>query len=138
MFLSKTVVLLPVQAEAVPIAPIVQTDIVLAPVAEAGIRATTEARQLREFKRHNLKEFFGGTNLVAAEMFLKSHKKVHSIIMTEEHMRASISSSMLFREADDWWTTIVSTRGFPKDWIEFKTQFNLKYFPPIVLKAKRN
>ncbi|KAK9123105.1 hypothetical protein Sjap_012707 [Stephania japonica] len=26
-------------------------------------------------------------------------------------MRATISSSMLQGEADDWWTTIVSTRG---------------------------
>ncbi|KAK9154522.1 hypothetical protein Sjap_002002 [Stephania japonica] len=87
---------------------------------------------------HNPKEFFEGTDLVVAKMFLKSHENVHIIIATEEHMRASISSSMLFVEANDWWTTIVSTRGVPKDWIEFKTQFNLKYFPPTVLRAKRN
>ncbi|KAK9096705.1 hypothetical protein Sjap_022202 [Stephania japonica] len=93
--IPETVVLPPVQAETVPAVPLVQIDIMLAPVVERGIRATAEARQLREFKRHNPKEFFGGTNLVAAEMFLKSHEKVHNIIVTEEHMRASIFSSML-------------------------------------------
>ncbi|KAK9137431.1 hypothetical protein Sjap_008025 [Stephania japonica] len=80
-----------------------------------GTTATTEAKQWREFKRHDPVVFYGGTNVTAAELFPKSNEKIHHIIATEEHMKASISSSMLMGEADDWWTTIVSTRGIPRD-----------------------
>ncbi|KAK9144993.1 hypothetical protein Sjap_004896 [Stephania japonica] len=105
---------------------------------EKSLGVTAEARQWREFKMHDPAIFHEGTDIAAAEVFLKSHEKIHRIIATKEHMRASISSSMLQGEADDWWMTITATKGIPKDWIEFKTQFNQKYFPPTVFRAKRN
>ncbi|KAK9110130.1 hypothetical protein Sjap_018190 [Stephania japonica] len=131
-----------VQTTETPTMPIVaaETTPVTTPVTtpEKSTKATAEARQWREFKRHDPVKFFGGTDVTAAELFLKNHEKIHTIIATEDHMRATISSSMLQGEADDWWTTIITTRGTPRDWIDFKTQFNQKYFPPTVLRAKRN
>ncbi|KAK9115872.1 hypothetical protein Sjap_014819 [Stephania japonica] len=131
-----------VRATETPTTPVVAPEVtpVTTPVTtpEKSPRATVEARQWREFKRHDPVKFFGGTDVAAAELFLKNHEKIHTIIATEDHMRATISSSMLQGEADDWWTTIVSTRGVPRDWIEFKTQFKMKYFPPTVMRAKRN
>ncbi|KAK9103159.1 hypothetical protein Sjap_020413 [Stephania japonica] len=133
----------PLQAELVretetPTTPVAATKVTPVTTPEKSPRATAEARQWREFKRHDPVKFFGGTDVAAAELFLKNHEKIHTIIATEDHMRATISSSMLQGEADDWWTTIVSTRGIPRDWIEFKTQFKMKYFPPTVMRAKRN
>ncbi|KAK9132886.1 hypothetical protein Scep_012414 [Stephania cephalantha] len=57
-------------------------------------------------------KFYGGTDVKTTELFLKNHEKIHSTIATEDHMRATISSSMLHGEADDWWTTIITTGVF--------------------------
>ncbi|KAK9155272.1 hypothetical protein Sjap_002752 [Stephania japonica] len=133
----------PLQTEMVRAAETLTTPVATAettPVTtpEKSPRATAETRQWREFKRHNPVKFFGGTDIAATELFLKNHEKIHTIIATEDHMRATISSSMLQGEADDWWTTIVTTRGISRDWIDFKTQFNQKYFLSIILRAKRS
>ncbi|KAK9144688.1 hypothetical protein Sjap_004591 [Stephania japonica] len=112
-------------AQAEVLAPSIQINIILVVTTE-GIpsttttlekspRVTTEVGQWQEFKRHDPTIFYEGTDVTTTELFLKSHEKIHTIIATEEHMRASISSSILQGEADDWWTTIITTRGIPRD-----------------------
>ncbi|KAK9165888.1 hypothetical protein Scep_001079 [Stephania cephalantha] len=129
--------IVPVQTETVLPAPPAQTETTPTTPVEMSTGATVEARQSREFQRHRPAEFYGGTNLEAAEKFMKSHEKIHDILATPEYMRSSISSGLMFGEADAWWRTMVATKGKPKDWAEFKRRFNQKYFPPSVLKQKR-
>ncbi|KAK9151626.1 hypothetical protein Syun_009935 [Stephania yunnanensis] len=126
------------RATEAPAAPVTNAEVTPVTTPSKSPEPSPSEAKWREFKRHDPMKFYGGTDVKAAELFLKNHEKIHSIIATEDHMRATISSSMLHGEADDWWTTIITTRGVPRDWIDFKTQFNQKYFPPTVLRAKRN
>ncbi|KAK9147185.1 hypothetical protein Sjap_007088 [Stephania japonica] len=78
------------------VVPRMQTDIVPATSAEYDTKATAEARQWLEFKRHDLAVFYGGINVTATEQFLKSHKKIYSIITTEERVTTPISCAIRY------------------------------------------
>ncbi|KAK9131297.1 hypothetical protein Sjap_011784 [Stephania japonica] len=123
-----------VQTEVVPPTPI--DDMSSTPI-DTSIRATAEARQAREFMRHHPEKFHGGTDLEAAEKFMRSHEKIHDVLATPTHMQPSISSALLFGEADIWWRTTVASKGKPKDWAEFKERFERKYIPPTIRNLKR-
>ncbi|KAK9153665.1 hypothetical protein Sjap_001145 [Stephania japonica] len=123
-----------VQTEVVPPTP---TDDMSSTLIDTSIRATAETRQAREFMRHHPEKFHGGTDLEAAEKFMRSHEKIHDVLATPAHMQPSISSALLFGEADIWWRTMVASKGKPKNWAEFKERFERKYIPPTVRNLKR-
>ena len=119
-----------------PAPPVTEQVQAAVPPAQ-GAKSTPEAKQSKAFQRRKPLDFYGGTDLVKAEKFLMNHEKIHDIVATPEHMRATISSGSLFGEADVWWRSLVSTRGRPQTWLDFKKQFNLKYFPTAVLRDRR-
>ncbi|KAK9155655.1 hypothetical protein Sjap_003135 [Stephania japonica] len=79
-----------VQTEVVPPTPI--DDMSSTPI-DTSIRATAEARQAREFMRHHPEKFHGGTDLEAAEKFMRSHEKIHDVLAT----RAQHAAEYIFK-----------------------------------------
>ncbi|KAK9144189.1 hypothetical protein Sjap_004092 [Stephania japonica] len=135
--IAQTGVVLPTQTGVIPSTPSTSLTETPSNPTTPSTKATPEARQAREFQRHQPEKFYGGMNLEAAEIFLRSHEKIHDILATPAHMQPSISFASLFGEADVWWRTTVATKGKPRDWAEFKERFEQKYIPPTVCNLKR-
>ncbi|KAK9117065.1 hypothetical protein Sjap_016012 [Stephania japonica] len=135
--IAQTGVVLPTQTEVIPSTPSTSLTETPSTPTTPSTKAMPEARQAREFQRHQPEKFYGGMNLEAAEIFLRSHEKIHDILATPAHMQPGISSASLFGEADVWWRTTVATKGKPRDWVEFKGRFEQKYIPHTVRNLKR-
>ncbi|KAK9149083.1 hypothetical protein Scep_007840 [Stephania cephalantha] len=94
-----------VRAEIVPSIPETPAEDTPSTPIDTGVRATAEARQTHEFRRHHPEKFHVGTNLEAAEEYMRSHEKIHDVLAIPAQMQPSISSSLLVSEVDVWWRT---------------------------------
>ncbi|KAK9152943.1 hypothetical protein Sjap_000423 [Stephania japonica] len=80
--IAQTGVVLPTQTEVIPSTPSTSLTETPSTPTTPSTKATPEARQAREFQRHQPEKFYGGMNLEAAEIFLRSHEKIHDILAT--------------------------------------------------------
>ena len=73
----------------------------------------SNVNMIREFKALVPPTFWGGSNFLEAECWLKESKKILDDIRVQEERKVSLASFMLRDEADSWWDMIKSAHDVP-------------------------
>ncbi|XP_073219686.1 uncharacterized protein [Cicer arietinum] len=94
--------------------------------------ATSAARALNEFRRHDPPKFKGEHDSIKADLWLQEIKKIFEILHCPDNAKVEYATYLMIGEAEYWWRgakKMMETNHEELTWEAFKNKFLEKYFP---------
>nr|XP_027067221.1 uncharacterized protein LOC113692836 [Coffea arabica] len=106
-----------------------------------GNHVESKDRALKRFQKFSLPKFIGGPDPNVAERWLEKIIDIFAALHYTKERQVTFAVFQLEGVARSWWNVVRlkwEREQTPRTWVNFRKEFNAKYFPPLIQEKKED